>query len=197
MLVRPAHPPALQELALQEYRGPPCIHDVHLDSVQPAVGRVRDPPGVERAAAAAAAGLLLPGALVLGADFRVPPVRLSFLLFITLSERRDLVLTLSFCSKWPWWKALLSSAVFGAACAGVEILLVLTLRVRILLLLNKFSAWLTHASQDPYSRGVTWPVILIGVIATILLVAGLVPVYCEIWKRKGKVVGISTSEVPS
>ena len=34
--------------------------------------------------------------------------------------------------------------------------------------------------------------ILVGVIATILLGAGLIPPYIEIWRRSGRVVGIST-----
>ena len=33
--------------------------------------------------------------------------------------------------------------------------------------------------------------LLIGIIAAILLAAGLLPPYLEIWKRKGRVVGIS------
>lgn len=33
--------------------------------------------------------------------------------------------------------------------------------------------------------------ILIGVLAAILLALGLLPPYLEIWKRRGRVVGIS------
>ena len=54
---------------------------------------------------------------------------------------------------------------------GVEILLILTLR-------------------PLYNRGVEWPVVTVGVIAAILLAAGLLPPYFEMWKRKGRVVGI-------
>lgn len=54
---------------------------------------------------------------------------------------------------------------------GVEILLILTLR-------------------PLYNRGVEWPVLTVGIIAAILLAAGLIPPYFEMWKRKGRVVGI-------
>ena len=41
-----------------------------------------------------------------------------------------------------------------------------------------------------YDRGVAWPVVVVGVIAATLLGAGLLPPYFEMWKRKGRVVGI-------
>jgi len=58
--------------------------------------------------------------------------------------------------------------VFG----GVEILLILTLR-------------------PLYDRGVAWPVMIVGITAAVLLAAGLLPPYFELWKRKGRVVGIN------
>lgn len=42
-----------------------------------------------------------------------------------------------------------------------------------------------------YERGVTWPVTFIGVIAAVLLGAGLLPPYWELWKRGGRVVGLN------
>ena len=45
--------------------------------------------------------------------------------------------------------------------------------------------------QIPYSKGITWPGLLFGVIASISLVLGLVPPYFELWKRSGRVIGIS------
>ena len=60
-----------------------------------------------------------------------------------------------------------TAALFG----GVEVLLILTLR-------------------PLYNRGVAWPVMIVGVFAAILLAAGLLPPYFEMWKRKGRVVGI-------
>jgi hypothetical protein len=38
---------------------------------------------------------------------------------------------------------------------------------------------------------VTWPSLLVGAIAAILLGAGLIPPYFELWKRDGRVIGIS------
>ncbi|GAO50407.1 hypothetical protein G7K_4533-t1 [Saitoella complicata NRRL Y-17804] len=42
----------------------------------------------------------------------------------------------------------------------------------------------------PYDDGVTWPITLIGVIAVVLIVAGLCPPYIDIWKHRS-VRGIS------
>ncbi|KAJ5319137.1 uncharacterized protein N7506_011841 [Penicillium brevicompactum] len=55
---------------------------------------------------------------------------------------------------------------------GLEALLILTLRI-------------------PYNNGVTWPDIVVGVVAAILLSAGLLPPYFELWKRDGRVIGIN------
>ncbi|KAN0071694.1 hypothetical protein V8E54_010290 [Elaphomyces granulatus] len=57
-------------------------------------------------------------------------------------------------------------------CGSIEALFIFTLRI-------------------PYDKGVTWPALLIGVIAAILLVLGLIPPYFELWKRDGRVVGFS------
>ncbi|CAI7657843.1 unnamed protein product [Penicillium bialowiezense] len=43
----------------------------------------------------------------------------------------------------------------------------------------------------PYNNGVTWPDIVVGVVAAILLSAGLLPPYFELWKRDGRVIGIN------
>ena len=45
--------------------------------------------------------------------------------------------------------------------------------------------------KGPYDRGVEWPIVLVGVIAAVLLAAGLLPPYFELWKRGGRVMGIS------
>ncbi|KAL2010255.1 hypothetical protein VTN00DRAFT_6062 [Thermoascus crustaceus] len=60
------------------------------------------------------------------------------------------------------------SALFG----GLEALFILTLRI-------------------PYNKGITWPDLLFGAIAAVLLAAGLIPPYFELWKRNGRVVGIN------
>lgn len=40
----------------------------------------------------------------------------------------------------------------------------------------------------------TWPDLVVGVIAAILLSAGLLPPYFELWKRDGRVIGFSKVE---
>lgn len=47
----------------------------------------------------------------------------------------------------------------------------------------------------PFRNGVIWPVLLVGVIAAILLIAGFIPTFVEIWRRKGRVVGISEHDL--
>ena len=73
---------------------------------------------------------------------------------------------------WRVWRAVVLGAALGALVAGLEVLLVLTLR-------------------GPYAAGIEWPMLLIGILAVILLAAGLFPTYYEIWKRRGRVVGIA------
>ncbi|KAF2454125.1 PQ loop repeat-domain-containing protein [Lineolata rhizophorae] len=60
----------------------------------------------------------------------------------------------------------------GLAFGGIEALLILTLR-------------------GPYERGIEWPVFFIGVFAAILLVIGLIPLYIDLWKCKGRAPGLS------
>ena len=42
-----------------------------------------------------------------------------------------------------------------------------------------------------YDRQVAWPIMVVGIVAAILLAAGLLPPYFELWKRAGRVVGIN------
>ncbi|CAN3377068.1 hypothetical protein DIURU_002070 [Diutina rugosa] len=50
-----------------------------------------------------------------------------------------------------------------------------------------FILWL----RPLHRRGKTWPMLIIGIIASLLLAVGLVPPYFELWKRRGRVVGIN------
>jgi len=70
------------------------------------------------------------------------------------------------------WRATMLAAGFALAFGGIELLLILTLR-------------------PLYDRGIAWPIMIVGVIAAILLAAGLLPPYAELWKRQGRVVGIN------
>ncbi|KAJ5353937.1 hypothetical protein N7541_006501 [Penicillium brevicompactum] len=69
-------------------------------------------------------------------------------------------------------KAVLVCSAMVVLFGGLEALLILTLRI-------------------PYNNGVTWPDIVVGVVAAILLSAGLLPPYFELWKRDGRVIGIN------
>lgn len=41
-----------------------------------------------------------------------------------------------------------------------------------------------------YDRGTTWPTLIFGILASVLLALGLLPPYFELAKRQGRVVGI-------
>ncbi|KAJ9657393.1 hypothetical protein H2201_008187 [Coniosporium apollinis] len=75
-------------------------------------------------------------------------------------------------SGWRIWTASLMAVITGIACAGVQVLLVFTLR-------------------GPYANGVSWPITTIGIIAAVVLAAGLIPPYFELWKRNFRVIGIN------
>lgn len=49
----------------------------------------------------------------------------------------------------------------------------------------------TDLQQPIYERGNEVPAMVVGIVAAILLAAGLLPPYGEIWKRRGRVVGIN------
>lgn len=49
----------------------------------------------------------------------------------------------------------------------------------------------SHTLQIPYNKGITWPDLVVGVIGAILISAGLIPPYFELWKRDGRVIGFS------
>jgi hypothetical protein len=51
-------------------------------------------------------------------------------------------------------------------------------------------AGLVFAIRPPYARGISWPVLLIGIIAFVVLIAGYFPIPFELLKRRGRVVGI-------
>lgn len=73
--------------------------------------------------------------------------------------------------KWRVWTTTLVGTALAVFFGGMEALLILVIR-------------------GPYSRGVSWPVTLMGVLAATLLIIGYVPIPFELWKRRGRVVGI-------
>jgi len=80
--------------------------------------------------------------------------------------------TLIYHDRWPVWKASVVAALAWLVFGGVEAALILTLK-------------------PLYDRGIEFPMIILGVIASILLAVGLLPPYIEIWKRRGRVIGIN------
>lgn len=79
---------------------------------------------------------------------------------------------LHYGNKWPIWKAVAAYFITAGIFAGVEAALILTLR-------------------PIYRRGDDTPALVVGVFASVLLAAGLLPPYVELWKRRGRVVGIN------
>lgn len=72
----------------------------------------------------------------------------------------------------PWRKVLIIVGSFVVISVGLEAGLILWLR-------------------PLYRDGKEWPMLVIGIIASILLALGLIPPYFELAKRKGRVVGIN------
>ncbi|KAJ5165171.1 uncharacterized protein N7500_007001 [Penicillium coprophilum] len=83
-----------------------------------------------------------------------------------------LLISLNFNSDYTKTKAILVSVGTVVLFGALEALLILTLRI-------------------PYNNGVKWPEIVVGIIAAIILSAGLLPPYFELWKRDGRVIGFS------
>ncbi|KKZ63678.1 hypothetical protein EMCG_01985 [[Emmonsia] crescens] len=69
-------------------------------------------------------------------------------------------------------KAISAGVLAALLMGGCEALFILTLRI-------------------PYNKGITWPALFFGIIATVLVAVGLIPPYFELWKRQGRVIGIS------
>lgn len=73
---------------------------------------------------------------------------------------------------WSVKKAAATGLAMAILFAGIETALILTLK-------------------PIYERGNDAPALVVGIIASIFLAAGLVPPYFEIYKRRGRVVGIN------
>ncbi|KAF1848760.1 PQ loop repeat protein [Cucurbitaria berberidis CBS 394.84] len=73
--------------------------------------------------------------------------------------------------KWRTWTATLLLVTLLVIFAGLE-------------------AGLIFAIRPAYSRGIEWPVLLIGIVAFVTLISGYFPIPFELLKRRGRVVGI-------
>jgi len=73
--------------------------------------------------------------------------------------------------KWRAWTA--TSLLLGllVVCAAIE-------------------AGLIVAIRPAYDRGISWPVLTVGIIAFVTLLSGYAPIPLELLKRRGRVVGI-------
>ncbi|GAB1312249.1 hypothetical protein MFIFM68171_02459 [Madurella fahalii] len=80
--------------------------------------------------------------------------------------------TLLYHRKWPSWRVWLLTIVVFSIFASAEIALIFTLK-------------------PIYDDGNATPITVVGVIAAVLLAVGLLPPYGEIWKRRGRVIGIN------
>ncbi|KUI62611.1 hypothetical protein VP1G_09742 [Cytospora mali] len=80
--------------------------------------------------------------------------------------------TLVYSRGWRAWTTALLAVSVGAVFAGVEAALIITIR-------------------PIYAAGNETPVTVVGIVASVFLAAGLLPPYGEIWKRRGRVIGIN------
>lgn len=79
---------------------------------------------------------------------------------------------LHYGNSWKWKKVFIYFTCVVLLAGGLEAVGILSLRI-------------------PYAAGTEWPILLVGILASIVLVIGLLPPYFELWKRGGEVVGIN------
>lgn len=112
-----------------------------------------------------------------------------FMVLCVISWTQSLV----YFHKWKPWKASLLGFATLAVFGGVEAALILTIRVSFVLFPAKSRglARVLIAKQPTYQNGNETPVLVVGIIAAVLLAVGLLPPYGELWKRRGRVIGIN------
>ncbi|CAK7272722.1 hypothetical protein SEPCBS57363_005289 [Sporothrix epigloea] len=110
------------------------------------------------------------GAYAIIQNFNVP-IQIQPQVFMSLSLV-SWVQILIYGNKWPVKKAVFTGIMVAILFGGIEIMLILTLK-------------------PVYERGVEVPTLVVGALASILLAAGLIPPYFEIYKRRGRVAGIN------
>lgn len=119
---------------------------------------------------------------LLGSDITLQPVRKLPLLFPGFRF---------WCfhySNYGRLKTTLCVTAMAALLSGIEALLIFTLRVSFT---PEFDIKLTVNKKILHNKGVRWLDLIVGIMGAVLLVAGILPAYFEIWKRDGRVIGIS------
>ncbi|KAI8938181.1 hypothetical protein NX059_005846 [Plenodomus lindquistii] len=64
------------------------------------------------------------------------------------------------------------------------------LLMSLLLLFAAIEVGLIYAIRPVYAQGTSWPVLMIGIVAFVILLSGYLPIPFELLKRRGRVVGI-------
>jgi ABC-type Fe3+-siderophore transport system permease subunit len=73
--------------------------------------------------------------------------------------------------RWRAWTAALALGAILIVVAVLQIVFVLVLR-------------------GPYARGISWPVMMFGIIACLVLISGYLPLPLELMKRRGRCIGV-------
>ncbi|KAF1999041.1 PQ-loop-domain-containing protein [Amniculicola lignicola CBS 123094] len=79
--------------------------------------------------------------------------------------------SLYYHNKWRARTATMATIAVAISFGVIEAILIVTLR-------------------GPYARGVEWPIMMVAIVASVMLAAGLIPPYFELAKRNGRVIGI-------
>lgn len=166
MLVRTIGTPDIQKLEDQVHCRATRIHDASLVNQRCTLWGICYNTAIQHPSYRPTAVLLCVVWCELGAVSYLQPVSLNTEIVMP-SEN----VGLTEVRKWRTWTASLLLFFLLIAFAGIEIGLV-------------------YAIRQPYSRGLEWPVLLIGIIAFLTLISGYMPIPFELVKRRGRVVGI-------
>ncbi|KAK9245794.1 PQ loop repeat-domain-containing protein [Lipomyces tetrasporus] len=101
----------------------------------------------------------------------IQPEVFTFLSLVTWAQ------CLYYGSRFSFIKTLVIVSLTGAFSAGLQVAVIISLQ--------------NSALCDSNKTSICWPLLLIGIIAALLIVIGLVPPYFELWRRQGQVVGIN------
>ncbi|KAK9388218.1 PQ loop repeat-domain-containing protein [Lipomyces mesembrius] len=101
----------------------------------------------------------------------IQPEIFTFLSFVTWAQ------CLYYGSKFSFIKTIVVVSLVVAFSAGLQVAAIIPLQ--------------NSALCNSSSNSTCWPLLLIGIMAAVLIVIGLVPPYFELWRRQGQVIGIN------